>query len=144
VELVDGSVTVLRPGGITAEAIAAVLGHEVTSDTSGPARAPGMLASHYSPDARVEMCEAQEAAERVAGHLATGARVGLLSIAAIDVPGATTSWDAGGDAAAFARSLYRWLRQADTERLDVLVVVPPPDEGIGVAVRDRLRRAAHR
>jgi L-threonylcarbamoyladenylate synthase len=46
--------------------------------------------------------------------------------------------------AVLARSLYHYLRQADAEALDVLVVVLPPDEGLGVAVRDRLRRAAHR
>ncbi|MCL4421608.1 MAG: hypothetical protein M1115_00310 [Actinobacteria bacterium] len=36
------------------------------------------------------------------------------------------------------------MREADREALDVLVVELPPDEGLGVAIRDRLRRAAHR
>jgi L-threonylcarbamoyladenylate synthase len=44
----------------------------------------------------------------------------------------------------FARSLYHYLREADAEALDVLVVALPPGEGLGAAVRDRLRRAAHR
>jgi len=42
----------------------------------------------------------------------------------------------------YARVLYGRLREADRLGLDVLVVIPPPAEGIGVAVRDRLRRAA--
>jgi L-threonylcarbamoyladenylate synthase len=46
------------------------------------------------------------------------------------------------DVAEYARMLYHWLREADVRRLDVLVAVSPPEEGIGAAVADRLRRAA--
>src|SRR5207248_308305 len=42
----------------------------------------------------------------------------------------------------YARHLYAWLREADARALDVLVVVPPPDTGIGAAVNERLRKAA--
>ena len=42
----------------------------------------------------------------------------------------------------YARVLYARLRDADRHRLDVLLVVPPPEEGVGIAVADRLRRAA--
>jgi hypothetical protein len=42
----------------------------------------------------------------------------------------------------YARHLYQWLREADERALDVLVVVPPLDEGLGAAVVDRLRKAA--
>lgn len=48
-----GQPTILRPGGVPAEQVEAVLGARVTREASGPARAPGMLAAHYSPDALV-------------------------------------------------------------------------------------------
>jgi L-threonylcarbamoyladenylate synthase len=47
-----------------------------------------------------------------------------------------------GAPADYARVLYARLREADRLGVDVLVVVPPSDAGIGVAVRDRLKRAA--
>lgn len=137
-------VTVLRPGGVSAEALEDVLGHRVHKTASGPARAPGMLASHYAPRTPLLVCEADEAAARVAALTSSGARVGVLSLGGIGDCDAHLVWDADGDVALLARSLYRWLRQADAESLDVLVAVPPPPEGLGVAVRDRLVRAARR
>jgi L-threonylcarbamoyladenylate synthase len=144
VELVAGRVTVLRPGGISADQIAAVLGHPVAATAGGPARAPGMLASHYAPAADLELLEGAEVPGRVAALVAGGRRVGVVSLQPLGVPGATAAWDAAGDVDEYARSLYRWLRAADDGALDVVVAVPPPEEGIGAAVADRLRRAAHR
>ena len=153
VELVgpeDGSpptVTILRSGAISPEQVATALGRPVRSTPTGPARAPGMLEAHYAPVTRLELFEPGSEAEalaRAADFAAAGRRVGLLGLARVDAPGAVVSWDAGGDEAAFARSLYRWLRQADEESLDALLVVLPPPQGISLAVRDRLRRAAVR
>jgi len=137
-------VVILRPGGVTAEAIAGVLGRRPGTASGGKVRAPGMLASHYAPVTALELCSADEAAPRAAALASMGTRVGLLSLAPTEAPGVAVAWDAGGDMAVLARSLYRCLRQADAEALDVLVVALPPDEGLGVAIRDRLRRAAHR
>ena len=50
--------------------------------------------------------------------------------------------DPGPDAVAYAQHLYEWLREADARHLEVLVVVPPPDGGLGAAVNERLRKAA--
>ena len=137
-------VAILRPGGVSSEAIARVLGRRPTATARGAVRAPGMLASHYAPATSLELCSGDEAAPRAAELVSRGRRVGVLALVRTEVPGAAATWDAGGDIAIFARSLYRVMRQADAEALDVLVVALPPDEGLGVAVRDRLRRAAHR
>jgi L-threonylcarbamoyladenylate synthase len=137
-------VTILRPGGVSTEALEEVLGRRVRTTASGPARAPGMLASHYAPRTPLVVCEADEAAERVAALTSSGGRVGVLSLGGLRDCDAPVAWDAGGDVAVLARSLFRWLRQADAEALDVLVAVLPPPEGLGVAVRDRLVRAARR
>lgn len=144
VEFAGSEVTILRPGGVSPKEIARVLGRRARATVRGPVRAPGMLASHYAPATPLELCAPDEAALRGAELVSTGARVGALSLAGTEVPGAVMVRDAGGEMAVFARSLYRWLRQADAEGLDVLVVALPPDEGLGVAIRDRLRRAAHR
>ena len=137
-------VVILRPGGVTGEAIAGVLGRPASSAARGTVRAPGMLASHYAPATALELCSDGGVARRAAALASLGKRVGVLSLERTEAPGAAAVWDAGGDMAAFARSLYHHLRQADVEALDVLVVALPPDEGLGAAVRDRLRRAARR
>ncbi len=149
VALEGEEVTILRPGGVSPEAIAGVLGRRARAGTLGAGtlgamRAPGMLASHYAPATALDLCSNEDASRRAAELVSTGRRVGVLSLERIDVPGAEVTWDAGGKMAVFARSLYQRLRQADDERLDVLVVALPPDAGLGTAIRDRLRRAAHR
>lgn len=121
--------TVLRHGAITIEQLRATLGDDVAEGTSGPSRAPGMLESHYAPVAAVEL---------VAGPDAALARVAALR----DAGAVADVLDPGPDIEAYARHLYEWLRDADARRLDVLVVVPPPDAGLGVAVNERLRKAA--
>lgn len=141
----DGSrVTVLRAGGVSTELLEATLGFEVTTTGIGPARAPGMLPSHYAPRTPLEIRTEAEALESVAAHTSSGKKVGLLSLDRMPGCGAEVAWDAGGDLDLLGRSLYRWLREADARSLDLLVAIPPPAEGLGSAVRDRLERAAHR
>ena len=121
--------SVLRPGGIPLAALEAIVDGPVKGEDTGPRRAPGMLASHYAPHARVEVVDDPDAAAARAGALrADGVRAGVL--------------DPGPDPDAYARHLYEWLRRADDDGLEVLVVVPPAATGLGWAVRDRLRKAA--
>jgi L-threonylcarbamoyladenylate synthase len=140
----EGEVAILRPGGVSAEEIARVLGRRVRATVRATVRAPGMLASHYAPATTLELCPADGAAPRAAELASRGKRVAVLSLGRTETSGVAATWDAGGDMAAFARSLYHFMRRADAEALDVLVVALPPAEGLGTAVRDRLRRAAHR
>lgn len=107
-------------------------------------RVPGMMQSHYAPKTPLELFTQGEAVLRAAELISSGLAVGVLSLTASDLSGAKLLLDAGGELRDFARSLYSWLRRADAEALDVLVVELPPDEGLGVAIRDRLLRAAHR
>jgi L-threonylcarbamoyladenylate synthase len=119
---------VLRPGGIADEQIAALLDHGV-AEASGPSRAAGMLASHYAPLCRVELAASRsQADELAAARSAEGLRVDVI--------------DATADLAAYAHSLYGWLRAADERKLDVVVAVLPPAVGLGHAIRDRLMKAA--
>ncbi len=142
VDLSDPAVPLLlRSGGIGSEDLAAVLGAAPAPDT-GPARAPGMLAAHYAPRARVEVCP-DGAALQV--HVAAPAgATGVIVPAGVtaDLPGDVLVLARPGDAAAYARDLYALLREADDRGLERVLAVPPDPAGIGLAVRDRLDRAA--
>lgn len=140
----SAEVTILRPGGIAAEELEGVLGRPVARSSTGPSRAPGMLASHYAPRTPIRLCPEEEAAETVSSLTSDGLRVGVLAPNRIDTGEADVSWDAGGDLDLFAASLYRWLREADATGLDVLIAVPPEPLGLGAAICDRLERAATR
>ncbi len=134
---------ILRPGGVTAEEIEAVLGHPVRRTPDGPGRAPGMLPAHYAPHAQVVVVDDLDAALALAtARVQAGERVGLLTPRAVAVPEGVAPLVGGDSPEAYAATLYDRLREADRLGLDVLVVVPPPATGVGVAVRDRLARAA--
>jgi L-threonylcarbamoyladenylate synthase len=132
----------LRPGGIGADAIAAVLGQQpLAADATAP-RASGTLASHYAtrtpaqlvaPDAlRAELAQLADRDERVA-VLARG------SAAPDDFDGV---WrDAPHDPHAYARALYANLRALDDSGVDAILVEQVPDDRAWDAVRDRLARA---
>ncbi len=143
VEVLDDHVRVLRSGDVTAAHLAAVLGRPVDVDVDGPARAPGMLAAHYAPRARVVLAE-HGLPEVVTELVSAGRRVGVLAERIEgELPGPVVDLGAVGDPDGYARHLYERLRAADALGLDVVVAVPPAPEGIGLAVRDRLARAAH-
>lgn len=116
------------------------------SGFAGGAKAPGMLAAHYAPAAEVRVVETGEAAASAARAVVDavpGARVGLLAPTVVDgLPGAVVELEPAGPPDHYASVLYDRLRQADRLGVDLLLVVPPTADGIGVAVRDRLQRAA--
>ncbi|MCE9622060.1 MAG: threonylcarbamoyl-AMP synthase [Actinomycetia bacterium] len=115
---------ILRPGGISPDEIRELLGADLAT-TDGPSRAPGMLAAHYAPKARVLLAESRAIADTIA----------------TDVPG---SWILDhSDLATYARSLYADLRAADERGIAVVVAVLPAAAGLGYAIRDRLTKAAH-
>jgi L-threonylcarbamoyladenylate synthase len=128
VDLVGARPTLLRPGGVPVELIEAILETAVERDDVGPARASGMLPSHYAPTCRVQLVAAGEVDACVEQLRGAGLVVAVLP------RGASVVED--------ARQLYRHLRDADAAGVDVLVATPPEPHGLGLAVADRLRRAA--
>ncbi len=134
--------SILRVGGTPRELLEDVLGAPVPLASAGPARAPGMLASHYAPKARVLAALRGDFAREVRAALATGKRVATLGPevgfgAAIEVRAERAD-------ATLARSLYATLRELDEEGVELVVVALPEPEGLGLAIADRLTRAAHR
>lgn len=134
---------ILRLGGLPREQVEEIAGSPVPVRDDSTARAPGTLRSHYAPNAKVVLVAAPEVAARATELLSEGKRVGVLAPSDIDaLPAAMVVLEPPGDAAEYARVLYSRLREADRQGLDVLLVVAPPEKGIGAAVTDRLRRAA--
>ncbi|CAM2967328.1 L-threonylcarbamoyladenylate synthase [Paracoccus aminovorans] len=126
---VDGAPALLRPGGIAAEAIEAVLGRPLSHPAPNPEapNAPGQLTSHYAPRAQVRLD-------------AVAARPGELLIGFGPVAGEMSLSEAGDPAEAAAR-LFELLHRADADGRPI-AVAPVPETGLGAAVNDRLRRAA--
>lgn len=127
VECIDKP-TVLRPGSISKDDIEAVLQISMQADT-GESRAPGMLTSHYAPNARVLLVETiDELTNQISKLLASNTSCTSLHFDSVQE---------------YAFRLYASLRQADESGVDVVVALLPPDQGLGVAIRDRLRKASH-
>lgn len=143
VEVLGGTPSVLRVGGVPVERLRELLGGELDLGITGPARAPGMLAAHYAPAARVVTAVPEALAEVLAAQVAGGRAVALLGPPADPgtVPEGVVVLDPVGDPESYARSLYQRLREADRVGADVVVAVLPPAGGLGTVVRDRLRRA---
>jgi L-threonylcarbamoyladenylate synthase len=134
---------ILRLGGVDPATVETIVGRPVERLTGGEVAAPGTLERHYSPAARVVVVEAGAVAARATGSLASGLRVGLLSMAPpTGLPAGLEVLRVPADPHDYARVLYSRLREADERGLDVLLAVAPPPEGIGAAVTDRLTRAA--
>jgi L-threonylcarbamoyladenylate synthase len=133
---------ILRPGGLSIDAIAEVLNGRLTRAAAGLSRAPGMLASHYAPNAIVEIVDTHTALDRIEHYV--GQRIGVLSDQSFAMPShiirveAPTPYTASN----LAPLLYARLRDADHRNLDVLLVVPPNEDGLSAAILDRLARAA--
>jgi L-threonylcarbamoyladenylate synthase len=122
---------ILRPGAITEEMIEQSTGLDVLDADGVAIRVSGSLESHYSPIAKVVLDQSPVAGQGFIGmaDVATGAGVVRLA--------SPTTHDE------FARVLYSALRAADEQGLNSVVVVQPEGNGIAIAIRDRLMRAAH-
>ena len=131
--------TLLRPGGLPREAITKVLGHslreaplmQAVEENEAPL-APGMLASHYAPKARLRL----EAASVQPGEA-------LLAFGpALAHSGAMLNLSLRGDLVEAAANLFSHLRALDATGAQSIAVMRVPDHGLGEAINDRLRRAA--
>jgi L-threonylcarbamoyladenylate synthase len=129
----------LRPGGATIEAIEAVIGpvrHGGPAQALAALRSPGLLASHYAPKLPVRLDAVD--VRRNEALLAFGP----------PLPGAGAVFELSdsADLIEAAARLFAGLRKLDEDAatlgLERIAVMPVPEEGIGRAINDRLRRAA--
>jgi L-threonylcarbamoyladenylate synthase len=130
----------LRPGGLPRAEIERVLGRAVVQPPadgdSGQPLAPGMLASHYAPRAKVRLNAVKlEADEALLAF-------GLGAISGIDGASIVMNLSERGDLDEAAANLFGHLRALDGKGVRTIAVMSIPDEGLGEAINDRLRRAA--
>ena len=132
---------ILRPGGITRNAVADTLkatgfvdpiaDQEAVTQPLQPV-APGQLASHYAPRATVRLNATKAVADEELIGFGSVAGSGTLAL----------SLSASGDLIQAAANLFAMLHRADDSGTTKIAIAPIPDEGIGEAINDRLRRAA--
>jgi L-threonylcarbamoyladenylate synthase len=130
-DLTTPTPTLLRHGGTTREAIEAVIGAVKQGPAIGVAgtlHSPGQLESHYAPRAGVRLnATAAEPGESLLGF-------GRIS--------GTLNLSPSGDLVEAAANLFAMLRALDTPDTSRIAVAPIPESGLGVAINDRMRRAA--
>ncbi|MEZ5657592.1 MAG: L-threonylcarbamoyladenylate synthase [Burkholderiaceae bacterium] len=146
VDLTGETPRVRRPGAITPEAIAAVLGRPVErawlnqlAERSAPS-VSGSLAAHYAPATPMRLLGAQALAEAVAGMPAH--EIAVWSPTRPRCEGLCLWLPWPEDPVVFGRGLYASLRALDASGARLILVQEPPDEPAWEAVRDRLGRAA--
>jgi L-threonylcarbamoyladenylate synthase len=139
-DLTQSPPVILRPGGVSREELRPVIDWVGVSPSVADAIAaqglagPGMTVKHYAPRARVELFDGSVTEtidalnKRVEVLNREGTRFYILS--------------SKGDNNRFAQTLFAQLREADSQNVEVILGVLPSPEGIGLAVRDRLQRAA--
>jgi L-threonylcarbamoyladenylate synthase len=132
--LLDDRPRILRPGAVTAEALSELLRESVeveggSEDAAAP-RSPGRLLSHYAPSLPMRLDAAvAEPGEALLGFGPTAPQ-GALNLSPT------------GDLQEAAANLFAMLRRLDDPRYRAIAVMPVPQTGLGIAINDRLRRAA--
>ncbi|SNX66499.1 translation factor SUA5 [Streptomyces sp. TLI_55] len=136
--------SILRPGGVSREDLEAVLGHPLAVPTTTSVRVPGQHPSHYAPRARVILVEPEKVIAEAQSAQEQGHQVGVLLPAPFaDAPVKAHHVVALPDSmAAYARGLYGFLRELDQQGCDLIIASLPPEDGLGLAIANRLRRAA--
>jgi L-threonylcarbamoyladenylate synthase len=130
---------ILRPGAITAQMISESTGLDVVGQTpdgavvdSNAIRVSGSLEAHYAPAATVVLDQSPVAGQGFIAMADVVAGEGVVRLAAPKTH------------EEFARVLYSALRAADEQGLQTVVVAQPAGDGIAIAIRDRLKRAAYK
>ena len=145
ISLLESRPRLLRPGGLTVEAIEALVGPLLPpppspADDPGGRASPGMLSRHYATRTRLVLAGSDAEADR----WVRGRRAGLLQATG---PGrgdfaVIEELSPRGDLVEAAAGLFAAMRRLDAAGLDLIVARPPREEGLGRAIVDRLRRAA--
>jgi L-threonylcarbamoyladenylate synthase len=130
IALLDGPPRLLRPGAVTRAQIEALVGPLAEAEADA-VRSPGRLARHYAPNAPVRLnAEAPRDGEAYLAFGPAPARAGVFNLSPT------------GDLREAAAHLFSFLRAADARSPSGIAVAAIPDDGLGEAINDRLRRAA--
>ncbi|MEV1001252.1 L-threonylcarbamoyladenylate synthase [Nonomuraea sp. NPDC050202] len=144
VDATGEALSILRPGGVTREDLQAALGRTLAVPATSTVRVPGQHPSHYAPRARVVLIDPEQVIAEAQRAQESGHQVGVLlpagfadaevkAHAVVAVPASMP---------AYARELYAFLRELDERGCDLIVASLPQEVGLGLAIANRLRRAA--
>lgn len=156
VDTTTNPITLLRPGKVTLDDLRSVVGavslHTVvrkgSSEEMVEARSPGMKYRHYAPNAKVILIEGQYNAvnlkivELIEKYRGVGCKVGVITTDESSEFDVDVTKCVGRDASAFGRNIFRVLRELDDEGVDIILSEGLEDIGLGLAVMNRLRKAA--
>lgn len=155
VDLSDDIAMVLRPGSVTLEMLREVLGQVdldpslKNKDDNVKAKAPGMKYKHYSPQAQVYIVKADDLegfAERVDSlcedNAKKGLKIGVMTMNYDQHSYQAKVFDLGGSYTEVAKNLFDSLISLDRESIDIAYVPYFEERGIGVAIMNRLKKAA--
>jgi L-threonylcarbamoyladenylate synthase len=134
---------VLRPGGVTAEAIERVIGPLGLRDEGGTIASPGMLDRHYAPDAITRLFDPRDLASAL-GQVPASARIGaVVRTVAAPKDERIVAWELlGNDPVMFAREIYGALHRLEAAGVTYVLLETLPPSPEWEAVADRLRRAS--
>lgn len=139
----DDTLCIFRLGGLTISEIEKVAGKtELRVNSSSDPRAPGQLKNHYAPRKPLYLGNIQALAEKY------GSKKMAVLLFGKDAPKLNNAiifhLSEKADMNEAAVNLFKMLRLADQSQAEIVVCEPLPEEGLGMAINDRLRRAAHR
>ncbi len=124
----------LRLGAVPRQEIEAVLGHPIAlADEDAPIASPGQLERHYAPNTPLRLDATEVEPDEALLAFGPSAPQGALT---------TINLSAAADLAEAATKLFASLRALDQSGASRIAVMPVPDQGLGEAINDRLRRAA--
>jgi L-threonylcarbamoyladenylate synthase len=133
----SNSPVVHRLGGISVEEIGSIVGDVEVITSPIATKAPGQMKSHYSPTKKMFVADLEKAVDMIDLE-----RVGLLSFQK-DYKGKHQAiLSPIGDLTEAAKNLFDALRRLDKMPVDLIIAETVPDEGIGRAINDRIKRAA--
>lgn len=138
--LEEGVVCVYRLGGLSLEEIEKTIGKiELRINNSSDPKAPGQLKNHYAPRKPLFVGDLKQLAE-----LNKNKKISIIHFGNKEVPASIKAFDLSPDKnlKEAALNLFRFLREADDSAADIVLCESLPDEGLGRAINDRLRRAS--
>jgi L-threonylcarbamoyladenylate synthase len=136
----DGKIDILRRGPIVAEQLSAFGKIDIVTSRE-KISAPGQLPSHYAPKTPLQVIEDAKSFSPKPKQ-----RCALLAWSPVDNDKrfvAVRCLSEQNDLREAAANLFRYLRELDALDVDLIVAEPVPDQGLGAAIMDRLRRASH-
>ena len=137
-KVIDNIPTILRPGFITREDIIDVIGNcnvseYVMKEAHGNVESPGMLYKHYSPNTKCILCDIEKIPEVINSY----PKAIILGNKKIDC---YKFYNYGNDLVTIAHNIFKLLREADKDKADVIIIQSVNNDGLGLAIMNRLIR----